>query len=139
MPVVNVSLGERSYPISIGTGIFSQIGAALDSVNFPRRIGIVTNPTVGELYGEQLIDALVGGGRKVNVVQVPDGEQYKTLDTLGHLYDTRITSYNVCYTKLLRIRGLMALVRTTRAAGADCINWFTVMFDETFFHHDVSF
>ena len=90
MPVVNVSLGERSYPIVVGAGIFGQIGAALDAVGFPRRVGIVTNPTVGELYGDLLVDVLVDGVRQVSVVQVPDGEQYKTLDTLGHLYDTFI-------------------------------------------------
>ncbi len=90
MPVVNVSLGERSYPIVVGTGIFSQIGAALDGVGFPRRVGIVTNPTVGELYGEVLVDALVSEGRQVSVVQVPDGEQYKTLTTLESLYDAFI-------------------------------------------------
>lgn len=90
MPVVNVALGERSYPIEIGAGNFTGIAAALDTVRFPRRVGVVTNPTVGELYGRTLVAALTSGGRQVNVVQVPDGEQYKTLSTLESLYDTLI-------------------------------------------------
>jgi len=90
MPVVKVALGERSYPIEIGVGNFNGIASALDAVQFPRRVGVVTNPTVGDLYGEVLVTALSAGGRQVSVVQVPDGEQYKTLSTLESLYDTLI-------------------------------------------------
>jgi 3-dehydroquinate synthase len=90
MSVVNVSLRERSYPIAIGSGTLAEISAALDAVGFPKRVGVVTNPTVGALYGDALVAALVASGRQVSVAELPDGEQYKTLTTLEGLYDTLI-------------------------------------------------
>ena len=44
-----VGLGERSYPIWIGTKIFPELGSALHEVDFPVKVAIVTNPTVGDL------------------------------------------------------------------------------------------
>ena len=85
-----VGLGERSYPIWIGENIFPAIGTALQEVDFSKKVAIVTNPNVGELYCERLVDALVLSGRQVSVIQVPDGEEYKTSDTLEHIYDVLI-------------------------------------------------
>lgn len=43
---------------------------------------IVTNPTVAALHGEVIRAAMPNG----SVVLMPDGEQYKTLDTVAQLY-----------------------------------------------------
>jgi 3-dehydroquinate synthase len=90
MNQLTVGLGARSYPIWIGHNQLNKLSEALDEVGFPRRVGLVTNPTVGGLYGEQVTAALCAGNRQVNVLQVPDGEQYKTLATLEQIYDTLI-------------------------------------------------
>ncbi|TLM68927.1 MAG: 3-dehydroquinate synthase [Deltaproteobacteria bacterium] len=90
MKQVTVGLGERSYPIWIGCDHLPKLKEALDAVGFPRRIGIITNPTVGALYGERVTAALCAGNRQVHVIQIPDGEQYKTLETLEQVYDTLI-------------------------------------------------
>jgi 3-dehydroquinate synthase len=105
MPQVTVGLGARSYPIWIGHGQLAQLHAALDAVGFPRRVGIVTNPTVGSLYGDAVTAALRAGGRQVSVIQVPDGEQYKTLATLEQLYDTLIEWRFDRYCGLLALGG----------------------------------
>lgn len=90
MRQVTVGLGERSYPIRIGHELLAQLNEALDMVDFPRRVGIVTNPTVGNLYGQQVTAMLRAGNRQVSVIQLPDGEEYKTLATLEQIYDTLI-------------------------------------------------
>lgn len=90
MKQVTVGLGARSYPILIGHDQLNKLNEDLDMVGFPRRVGLVTNPTVGSLYGEQVTAVLCAGNRQVNVIQVPDGEQYKTLATLEQIYDTLI-------------------------------------------------
>ncbi len=90
MNQIVVGLGERSYPIWIGERILSNVGSALDEVDFPLKVAVVTNPTVGDLYCEQLIDTLVASGRQVSVIRVPDGEEYKTLETLENIYDVLI-------------------------------------------------
>jgi len=90
MNQIIVGLDERSYPIWIGERILANIGVALDEVNFPEKVAVVTNPTVGDLYCEQVVDALTASGRKVNVIRLPDGEEYKNLETLENIYDVLI-------------------------------------------------
>jgi 3-dehydroquinate synthase len=90
MKQVTVGLGERSYPIWVGHGQLPKLGEALDAASFPRRVAIVTNPTVGDLYGEQVVAALRDSTRQVNVIRIPDGEEYKTLLTLEQIYDQLI-------------------------------------------------
>ncbi|NJC89368.1 MAG: 3-dehydroquinate synthase [Desulfuromonas sp.] len=105
MRQVMVGLGARSYPIWIGHAQLPKLNEALDAVGFPRRVGLVTNPTVGELYGNQVTAALLAGNREVNVIQIPDGEQYKTLTTLEQIYDTLIDWQFDRYCGLLALGG----------------------------------
>lgn len=105
MKQVIVGLGERSYPIWVGHGQLPTLGEALNAVGFPRRVGIVTNPTVGDLYGEQVIAALSAGGRQVSVVRIPDGEEYKNLATLAQIYDLLIEWRFDRYCGLLALGG----------------------------------
>ena len=81
---LQVDLGERSYPIYIGTSI-------LDAPSLYRRhisgkqVLVVSNETVAPLYLKRLLTALEG----FDVAQVilPDGEQFKTLNIWGWIID----------------------------------------------------
>ncbi|PLX72889.1 MAG: 3-dehydroquinate synthase [Desulfuromonas sp.] len=90
MQQLTVGLDERSYPIWIGNGILAELPCALQAVSFPNRVSLITNTTVAEFYAEQTVQTLASAGFRVSVVRLPDGEEYKTLDTLAHLYDTLI-------------------------------------------------
>lgn len=82
MQTVTVDLGERSYPIHIGPGLLGN--AALLSPYLQRgKALIVTNSTLAPLYLEQVC-RLTGSS---DAVVLPDGEQYKTLDTVKLIYD----------------------------------------------------
>jgi 3-dehydroquinate synthase len=85
---LNLDLGERSYPIHIGQGLLSdsaflseQISAHLAS----RKVFLITNTTVGPLYFESFNNALEGCD--VTRMELPDGEQFKTLETLARIID----------------------------------------------------
>ncbi|MFI9651972.1 3-dehydroquinate synthase [Guyparkeria halopsychrophila] len=82
---VNVDLGERSYPIFIGTGLIDgdQIARFVPS----SRAVIVSNTTVAPLYAERLTQALEAADKRVDLIALPDGEQYKTLETLERIFD----------------------------------------------------
>jgi len=87
MDIVRIDLGVRSYPIQIGSGLLDRpdvVGEAVAS----RDAFVVTNETVGPLY----LDALCRGleGKRVRSVVLPDGEQYKTLDTLSRVLDAMV-------------------------------------------------
>lgn len=100
-----VGLGERSYPIWIGMNLLSKIGAALEEVNFPRKVAVITNPTVGDLYCEQLLAALAASGYQVSVIRLPDGEEYKTLDTLENIYTVLVDRHFDRYCGLIALGG----------------------------------
>ncbi len=83
---VPIELGDRSYPISIGSGLLSD-PATWDGVPAASQALIVTNVTVAPLYAEQLRAALAPRHKKIFVVTLPDGEEHKTWQTLNLIFD----------------------------------------------------
>jgi len=79
MHVVKVELGARSYDILIGAKL-DKLGEEMGRLRFGRKTAVVTNPTVNGLYGQRVLKALAAADFLVMPVEVPDGEQYKTLD-----------------------------------------------------------
>jgi 3-dehydroquinate synthase len=78
---LTVDLGSRSYPIYIGSGILNQpIAETLPG----KQVLIVSNETVAPLYLEQARTCFPG--YQVSSIILPDGEQYKTLDTVNQIY-----------------------------------------------------
>ncbi len=89
MPRLRVELGERAYPIHIGTGLLESGGAGLwDEAALGSRVVIVTNTVVGPRYAEPLQAALAP--RTVTRVTLPDGEASKSLSTVSQVYDALI-------------------------------------------------
>ncbi len=85
---LKVNLGEKSYPIYIGEGILPWIGQYLKEMELGRKVMVVTNPTVGKLYGQTVLDSLKNEGFEVVRDVIPDGEEYKSLESAQILYDT---------------------------------------------------
>ena len=84
---VRIDLGDRSYPIHIGSGLLAP-GAHWAAVASPKAAAwVITNTTVGPLYAECLVAALRPHFRSVDVLQLPDGEQYKDAASLNLIYD----------------------------------------------------
>ena len=86
MRSIEVNLPLNSYEIRIGGGLLEQIPGCLKELGFKDRAVLITNPIVNELYGKQLIESLKSGGFKVTVLEVPDGEEEKSLERAGKLY-----------------------------------------------------
>lgn len=86
MTELQVQLGERSYPIYIGQQLFSN-GELLTRHIRSNKIMLVTNTTVAPLYLEQVKNSLESVGKQLDITVLPDGEEYKTLDTLNQVFD----------------------------------------------------
>jgi len=83
---LSVDLGERSYPIVIGAQLLAD--AALLARHIPgRQVAIVSNTTVAPLYLPGVAAALRADGREVIEIILPDGEQFKTQESLMLVYD----------------------------------------------------
>ncbi|XP_061367726.1 3-dehydroquinate synthase, chloroplastic [Gastrolobium bilobum] len=91
--IVDVDLGNRSYPIYIGSGLLHKPEFLQRHVH-GKRVLVVTNKTVAPLYLDIVVDALTRGNPNVSVESVilPDGEQYKDMDTLKKIFDKAIKS-----------------------------------------------
>ena len=90
MEIVNVSLGTRSYPIYIGKDILKDIGRKLKIFSNSNKLAIVTNSTVAPLYLQKVKTSLEESGFYVNVVELPDGEEFKTLHWAEKIFDKLI-------------------------------------------------
>jgi len=82
MERLNVELADRSYPISIGSGLLAQRDLFTQAIR-GRRVMIVTNETVAPLYLQLLQQTL--DGYQLDACILPDGEAYKTLDSFGRI------------------------------------------------------
>lgn len=87
MDTLRVGLADRGYPIFIGHGLLAAPDAWLSQLR-SRDLFVVTNVTVGPLWLPQLTRALVG--HRVASIALPDGEAYKTLATLGTVFDALV-------------------------------------------------
>jgi 3-dehydroquinate synthase len=83
---LQIHLGERSYPILIGSGLLTR---ASSYAGLPRTAQalIVSNETVAPLYAAALQRELSAHYRRVHVLQLPDGEAYKDWQTLNRIFD----------------------------------------------------
>lgn len=84
MHTLNLDLGERSYPIYIGSELLAQT-ELLQQYIAGRQVFIVSNETVAPLYLEKIQQSL--GNRHTDTLILPDGEQYKNLATLEQIFD----------------------------------------------------
>lgn len=91
--IVEVDLGNRSYPIYIGSGLLDQPDLLQRHIQ-GKKILVVTNTTIAPLYLDKTISALTDGNPNVTVESVilPDGEQFKNMDTLMKVFDKAIES-----------------------------------------------
>jgi 3-dehydroquinate synthase len=87
--ILNVDLGERSYPIAIGPGLLDDADLVVRYVN-GRQVAIVTNTTVAPLYLEKVAAPLRAAGRDVLEIILPDGEIYKTWESLMQVFDAML-------------------------------------------------
>lgn len=80
MPILNVDLGERSYPIYIQAGILQDTGFLFSEIRAAHVI-IISNEIVAPLYLSTLSQRLESEGRKIDHIVLPDGEAHKTLSS----------------------------------------------------------
>lgn len=102
MRTLQVDLGERSYPIHIGTDLLSK--AELFAPHIAgKQVAIVTNETVAPLYLERLTQTLAG--YKVQPIVLPDGESFKNWETLQLIFDGLLTARHDRRTTIIALGG----------------------------------
>ncbi len=85
---VEIDFGPRSYPIMIGENLLSTPGLLNQYVH--GKAMIVTNETIAPMYLQQVLDSL-GNTPSASVV-LPDGEAFKSMETMDLIYDALLTN-----------------------------------------------
>ena len=98
LETVTIDLQDRSYHIAIGGALLEQ---PLTYAELPAASSalIVTNTTVAPLYARRLQSALQGKYANIHTVTLPDGEEFKTWQSLNLIFDALLS--NACDRKTL--------------------------------------
>ena len=83
MKQLQVALGDRGYPIYIGENLLKQADLLAAHIQ-SKQVLVVSNVTVAPLYLERVLAQLAA--YQVETVILPDGEQYKTLDSVSAIF-----------------------------------------------------
>ena len=102
MKTLTVDLADRSYPIFIGQSLINQAELFAPYIK-GKQVMIVTNTTVAPLYLEQVKSALTE--YDVDEVILPDGEEFKNLDTLNLIFDALLEKRHNRTTTLIALGG----------------------------------
>jgi len=104
MEKITVTLGERSYPITIAAGLFNDL-ASFWPLKAGERAMLVTNDTLAPLYLQPVRQQLESTGIEVDQVILPDGEQHKTLAVMDRVFTALLEKPHGRDTTLIALGG----------------------------------
>ncbi len=105
MRKIKVELGSNSYEMRVGAGLLARTGLWLKEKGFSGKAVIITDTTVKGLYGDALSQGLTNAGFKVTTLEVPAGEEQKSLETAGRLYHELTSAHAERTTLILALGG----------------------------------
>ncbi len=85
MERITVDLKDRSYPITINAGSLHDPALFAEAIAPHQRVVIITNTLVSPLYAADLTQTLHQITPYVATLVLPDGEQYKSLETFERI------------------------------------------------------
>ncbi len=69
---------DESHRLLLGPGLRRKLGRLLASLELSPRIFVITDRRVGQLYGQEVVEALTRGGYQAHLLTIPQGEQAKS-------------------------------------------------------------
>ncbi|HEY95705.1 MAG TPA: 3-dehydroquinate synthase [Dehalococcoidia bacterium] len=106
MSKVTLKTANGSYDILVGSGLLSQAGTLLKDRGFSTgKVAVVTDTRVRKLHCDTLEKSLKDSGFNILVIEIPEGEDQKSLETAGRLYETLTDFYAERNTPLLALGG----------------------------------
>lgn len=87
---VRVSSATGAYSVHLGGGVSRLLAEEVKKVAPSCRCALITDETVGLLWGSQVADSLAGSGIGATVLTVPTGEAHKTRESWAMLTDSAL-------------------------------------------------
>ncbi|MGB6241396.1 MAG: 3-dehydroquinate synthase [Castellaniella sp.] len=90
MHTVHVSTPGGQYPIHIGPDRLDALAGSLPAD--ATALAVVTNTTVSALMGDRVRATLAATGKPLVWIELPDGEQFKTWESLNRIFDALLSA-----------------------------------------------
>ena len=87
---LHVALGADSYPIVVGTALLNRVGEYLTPYIKSNKVLIVSDELVKALYMPVLCQSLAEAGLDVNTIEIPAGEESKSLAQFSRIQDSLV-------------------------------------------------
>ena len=104
MLTVHLDLAHAPYDIQIDRGLLTRIDLILPLLP-QKQVAIVTNETVASLYLDHLVQELESAGVRCHRIVLPDGERFKTWETLNLIFDALLAGRCERKTTLIALGG----------------------------------
>ncbi|SCK15166.1 3-dehydroquinate synthase [Vogesella sp. LIG4] len=104
MITLDLTLPDTRYPIHIGQQLLDRVDLLLPHIKH-NKVAVVSNTTVAPLYLTPLRAALEAQGISVIPIILPDGEDFKTWETLNLIFDALLQQRCERSTTLIALGG----------------------------------
>lgn len=92
MLTVDVPLEHAGYSVWIGEGLLPHLGAKVRPFHSGPAVAVVTDETVGAIYGETAMVSLREAGYEPIRIDVPAGEASKRMEMVAHVCDRMVAA-----------------------------------------------
>ncbi len=83
---VRVNLSRNSYEICVGLNLLPYLADELEKLGFTGKLIVITDSLVRNLHAEALKENLEKSSFKVELIEVPEGEEQKSLESAIKIY-----------------------------------------------------
>ncbi|QSX06088.1 3-dehydroquinate synthase [Sedimentibacter sp. zth1] len=97
---IKINLDKNSYDIIIKKNLFDEVPLFIKQVYSGKKVIVVTDKNVQNIYGKMLYENLSQNGFEVYNIVLEPGEKSKSFDTLQYIY-TKLIEYKVTRTDLI--------------------------------------
>jgi 3-dehydroquinate synthase len=84
---VRVNLGRRSYEVRVGAGLLARLGGWVWEAAPAQMAAVLADTSAARLFGDKVAGSLETAGFKPVVLSFPSGEESKSLEQAGRLFD----------------------------------------------------
>ncbi|MBN2407816.1 MAG: 3-dehydroquinate synthase [Elusimicrobia bacterium] len=124
--LIKVDVQEKPYTVNVGERL-SGLGVRMREFTGKTDAVVITNSNLAKLYGKDLKASLAGEGFEPKMLEIEDGEEYKTLETACGLYEKMCKLKTERFTPVVGFGGgvigdLAGFVASTYLRGLPFVN-----------------
>ncbi len=83
---LTINANQQKYTVTTETGLFKQLGMSLANLFPDKKIAVITDDTVMQIYEDSLRAQLDNAGIRWTLISLPPGEDSKSFEVLPRLY-----------------------------------------------------